>query len=273
VTVIPRSGGEQAGLKGGAAPLVDVQLVGMLTDDGQRIDRGVVWRVFAETGGPAGKARLVSTHRDATPLVRLAPGEYLINMTFGRAHLTRKLAVKPGAAVTETFVLNAGGLRLRAILPGGSDLSDRATSYEVRTGERDASGERPVIISGVRPGVIIRLNAGLYHIVSTYGDANAIIRADITVEAGKLTEAVVTHKGARVSFRLLNRAGGEVLPDTQWSIHSAQGELVKESVGALITHVLVPGPYIVSARQGGQTYRREFTVGGNDPLQVEVVAQ
>ena len=52
----------------------------------------------------------------------------------------------------------------------------------------------------VPPGLLahelVRLNAGIYRIVSTYGDANATVEADVTVEAGKLSEASVTHSAA-----------------------------------------------------------------------------
>ena len=46
------------------------------------------------------------------------------------------------------------------------------------------------IVDGVKQGVILRLNSGIYHVVSTYGDANAHVRTDVTVEAGKLTWVV-----------------------------------------------------------------------------------
>ena len=76
-------------------------------------------------------------------------------------------------------------------------------SYDIFSGETDQQGNRTKVMSGARPGLIVRLNAGIYHIVSTYGDANATVRADINVEAGKLTEATVSHTGARVTFKLV----------------------------------------------------------------------
>ncbi len=76
---------------------------------------------------------------------------------------------------------------------------------------------------------MIRLNAGAYHIVSTYGDANATVRADVTVEPGKITEATVKHAAAPVTFKLVQAAGGEALADTKWSILTTTGDVVKES--------------------------------------------
>ena len=128
-------------------------------------------------------------------------------------------------------------------------------------------------MSGAKPGVIIRLNSGIYHIVSTYGDANAHVRADVTVEAGKLTEAVVTHAAAKVTFKLVTRAGGEALADTQWSILNSEGDVIKESVGALPTHTLAPGKYTCTARSGGRVFRRDFSVEQSQATEVEVVMQ
>ena len=51
----------------------------------------------------------------------------------------------------------------------------------------------------------------------------------------------------------------------------AQGESVKESVGALPTHVLAPGTYTVSAKHAGEVFQRKFTVKAGDAVQVEVL--
>jgi len=252
---------------------VPVSLQALLSDDGgQRIDQGLVWRVFEGKAGGDGKFKLVTTSRDAAPVLRLAPGEYLINASFGRAHLTHKVVVKPGEAVTEKLVLNAGGLRVTAQLAGGEPAADRSVSYDIFSDQRDQAGNRARIMSGAKPGLIIRLNAGIYHLRSVYGDANAVVAADVTVEAGKLTEATVSHAAAKVAFKLVQRAGGEALADTHWNVLTQTGELIKDSVGALPTHILAAGNYVVTARRGGQTFSREFEVHAGEMSEVEVVA-
>ena len=250
-----------------------ITLLALLTDDGQKIDQGLIWRVFQDGGEAVGKSRLVATHRDASPELRLAPGRYVVNAAFGRANLTRKVTVKSGAAVVEKFVLNAGGLKVEAALENGEALPAGSVLYDILADERDQSGNRARIMTGARPGLIIRLNAGLYHVVSTYGDANATVRADVTVEAGKLTNATVTHAAARVTFKLVPRAGGHALADTQWALQTPAGDPVKESAGALPTHILAPGTYAVIAKSAGQSYRRDFVVAAGDVVEVEVVME
>jgi hypothetical protein len=268
-TVIPR--GPPEAKAAASALAVPITLTALLTDVGQSIDQGLVWRVFRDKALPDGKTKLVATHREASPVLHLEPGDYLVNVAFGRANLTRKITVAPGKAATEKFVLNAGGLRLVAVLAGGEPAPDKSVSYEIYSDERDQFGQRSKILGGAKPGLIIRLNAGIYNIVSTYGDANAIVRADVTVEAGKLTEVTVSHAAAKVTFKLVARSGGDAVADTQWSIANTQGEIIKESVGALPTHILGAGAYTVSAKHAGQIFRRDFTVGAGENAQVEVV--
>jgi hypothetical protein len=127
------------------------------------------------------------------------------------------------------------------------------------------------VVTGARAGLVLRLNAGNYSIVSTYGDANAVARTDVSVEAGKLSEVALAHAAARVSFKLVTRSGGDAIADTQWSVLGGQGDSVKESSGALPTHILAPGSYVVRAKHAGRFYKRDFAVKAGDNALVEVV--
>ncbi|MDX2258762.1 MAG: hypothetical protein NW205_07550 [Hyphomicrobiaceae bacterium] len=248
-----------------------VRLVALMTDEGQRIDRGIVWRVFREADG-AGALKLVATNRQPSPQLVLEPGVYLVNAAFGRANLTKTISVEPGVSSTEQFVINAGGLRLTALV-GQSEAPSNSVLYDIYEGDQSQSGERTLVMSEARPGVIIRLNSGLYHIQSTYGDANAKVAADVSVEAGKLTEVALQHAAAKVTLRLVTRPGGEALPDTQWSIATPEGRLVKRSVGALPTHVLAPGAYVVTASHRGRRFEQAIQVKDGELASVEVVSR
>jgi hypothetical protein len=267
-TVVPRA----PTADGGPAGSGRVNLVALLTVDGQRIDKGLVWRVFASTRDPRAATKLVMTKRDASPTIDLQPGDYIVNAAFGRADITRKITVTPGAATSEKFVLNAGGLKVKALVDG-VEPPPNSVAYDILSSERDQLDNRVRVLGGARPNVINRLNAGIYRIVSRYGDANAKVEADVTVEAGKLTEATVSHSAARVTFKLVNRVGGEALPDTQWTVQTPEGQLVMQSVGALATHILAPGTYSVTAKSSTGAYKRDFTLANGEVAQVEVLMQ
>ncbi|MEO1280909.1 MAG: hypothetical protein AAFR75_04795 [Pseudomonadota bacterium] len=253
-----------------AATTSRLTLQALLTADGQRIERDLVWRVFQAPRSSNETPQLVSTKRTSVPALDLPPGRYLINASFGRAHLTKPIEIKSGEVRDETLVLNAGGLRLQT-LAAEQPISSKAADYQIFQGERDQSGNRALVMDRAKPGLIVRLNAGIYHIVSRYGDANARVRADITVEAGKLTEATISHAAATVAFKLVDKPGGEALPGTRWTIKTTEGDLVKKSVGALPSHILAPGRYIAIAQSSGQTYEQTFDVTNGQLINVEVL--
>ncbi len=249
-----------------------VQLTAFLTDVGPELSRGIVWRVFA-LAPDNNQPTLISEHRNPSPTLSLPPGTYAINVAFGLAHLTKTLKVTSGVRLREKFVINAGGLKIVTRTAANNLIGAMNAAYDLLTDERDQFGKRRKILSNMRPGRITRLNSGIYQIVSRLGDANAIVASEVTVEAGKLTEATVIHEAAKVTFKLVQRTGGEALADAQWIIMSGTGQVIKETAGALPTHVLAPGAYTISARWGGRLHTRSFAVRSGDNVEVEIVIQ
>jgi len=269
------SGGTTVLKKKSATPTVPsgvpkVRLIALLTADGQRIEQDLTWRVFEEISETQSVGKLISTFNSASPVLTLKPGNYFVNVAFGRANLTRKITIAEGVEASESFVLNAGGLRVR-LNPVAGVMEGMKTSYDILTDERDQSGDRRIVLSGARPGIVIRLNSGIYHIASTLGDANASVESDVTVEAGKLTEAAISYKAGRVTLKLVTRQGGEALPDTEWTVLTSDGQTVKSSVGALPTHILAPGQYLAVAKSQGRVFRQSFDVTNGQSIQVEVM--
>ncbi|MDZ4791320.1 MAG: VWA domain-containing protein [Hyphomicrobiales bacterium] len=259
-----------------AAPPVEgapgrVTLAAHLAQGSPPINSGVKWRVFAGEPGEDGTYKLMQTLTDAQPAFVMAPGEYLVSAAYGRANLTKKLAVWPGQSLADAFILNAGGLRLGALLLNGQTIADNQLRFEILSEATDQFGNRERVVENVRTGVILRLNSGYYHIVSVYGDGNARIESDIIIEPGKLTEAIVKHDAAKASFRLVRRAGAEALADTKWTIQTSAGELIKESAGAFPAHILAPGAYRVTANHEGLDYAMDFAINAGEPKQVEIV--
>lgn len=265
MTVIERAA------EGGGKAAASVKLVALLTVDGQEIDQGLIWRVYSVAAGNA-KPKLVTETREPSPSLKLPAGDYTVNAAFGRANLTRKITVKSNAPATENFVLNAGGLRVAAYV-GGKPAPPGLVTYSIFSDEREQFSGRTAVMSNAKPNLVIRLNSGIYRIISKYGDANARIETDVTVEAGKLTETSVMHAGGKATFKLVTRSGGEAMPDTRWIVQTADGEIVKEMVGALPTHILAPGKYIVTASSGGRLYKSNFELKDAEVANVEVLME
>ena len=253
---------------------VPVTFKALVAETGPRLQAGITWRVYeAKTSPAAAGYKLVSTHRDPMPTAALLPGEYLVNAAYGLSNLTKKIKVESGRSIEETFVLNTGGLKLAALLADSTPLPASAARYDILSDEEDQFGNRQMVLRDAKPGIVIRLNAGAYRIECLYGDANAVAKADITVEPGKVTEATLKQTGAKTTFKLVQTLGGEALADTKWTLLTSAGDVVKENAGALPTHILAPGSYAVVADHSGESFTRKFSIEPGEAKQIEVVVE
>lgn len=248
-----------------------VTLSAQLTDKGGEITRGMVWRVFKPEPGSDGKLPLVASAQGGTSSFQLEPGSYLVHASYGRAGATKRITVGKDAH-RESLVLDAGGLQLDAVFSGGGRIPAKKLRFSIYEGHSESNGDRALIVPDVQPKTVVRLNAGTYHVVSTYGAVNAIIRSDIRVEAGKLTEATVEHHAAEVTLKLVRETGGEAIADTSWSVLNEAGESIKESVGAFAPMALAEGEYTAIAKNRDRIYQMDFKVESGRNHEIEVVA-
>ncbi|MHC5307200.1 hypothetical protein [Bartonella sp. LJL80] len=248
----------------------ELTLNARLTDKGEDIHQGLVWRVYEPLVGVDNKLPLIATSDGGTAHFNLEPGSYLVHVSFGRAGAMRRITVQRGQNIAETMVLDAGGLELNATLPEGkiNPVNLRFTIYS----DDSENDDTALILSDIKPGKITRLKAGTYHIVSNYGSANAISRSDIRVDAGKITEATMQHHAAQITLKLVRQEGGEALADTSWSITNDSGDIVRETVGAYASLVLAEGDYVAIAKNKDQLYQRAFSVTSGHDEDVDVLA-
>ncbi len=254
-----------------SGPPAAITFTAYLSEGSAPMTSGIVWRIFQGRAGSDGNYKLLTTLRELRPTIELKPGEYLVNIAYGRANLTKKIGVWPEKPANEDFVVNAGGLRLTATLARAPITQDNLLKFEIYSDTQDQAGNRQKIFAELHPGVVLRLNSGVYHIVSTYGDANSAISTDVVIEPGKITEAGVDHDAGKVTFKLVQRSGGEAQADTRWTIYNAGGDVIKESAGAFPTHILAAGEYRVAAQHGERQYAGAFTVAAGENKPVEIV--
>jgi hypothetical protein len=98
-----------------------------------------------------------------------------------------------------------------------------------------------------------------------------VVRADLKVEAGQLTDATLYHRASQVSFKLVSEAGGEAIADVDWTVKTADGTSVFTNTGAFPTTVLQEGDYTVFAKRNDKVYNRQFQVKPGQPQDIEVL--
>jgi hypothetical protein len=255
-----------------AAALHDVLLDAKLSADGLPMQQGLSWYVFSPTPGADGKLPLLASSSGGSAAFHLAAGDYFVNVSFGRAGVTKKLTVPAsGEAEKQVMVLDAGGMLLNAVSGSDVRIPPEELSFSIYANDVKEDGTRGLIMSDVKPNTLVGLSAGTYHVVSEYGSVNAVIRADIQVEAGHVTQATIQHRAAKITLKLVADAGSEAMADTAWSILTAAGDIVGESVSAFPTLILAEGKYSAVARNKDKIYQRDFTVVAGRNTDVEVL--
>lgn len=251
------------------APRRGLSLTALYATENKPITSGVLWRILEEDAG-GGPPRIVARSDLATPVFNLQPGAYVVHAAYGFASGWKRVTVPQGGTLTERVTLSAGGLKL------GGVVIDRPIPANMLVFSvfvpLAGNSEGRLVADNVRPDDILRLPEGTYHVVSTYGDANAIRRADVKVESGKLVEATLFHRAAKATLKLVAAPGGEAFAGTAFSVLTPGGDIIREAIGAFPQVILAEGEYVLIARQGGQVHTHEFRIEAGLDRDIEVVA-
>jgi hypothetical protein len=249
-------------------PTGQLSLKAAFTGESRTITSGLSWRIFREFEGTTS---IIARSEEAAPVLALEAGTYITHVTYGYASATRRVSVKVGSTVSEKITFSAGALKLSAAI-SEIPISSEKVSFSVYV-PIGSNSEGRLVLSQARTGDLIRLPEGQYHVVSNYGDTNSIMRSDLKVENGKVTEATLNHRAANMTVKLVVSAGAEALAGTAFSVLTPGGDVVREAIGAFPQMVLAEGDYVLIARHGGEVYTRDFKVQSGSDREVEIIAK
>lgn len=248
---------------------VPLSLTATFAGSDRPLRSGLAWRVY-EDRADGQKPLIVARSSEPDPTFKLAPGPYVVHVTYGFASASKRV-VTAGSAVSDGLKISAGALRLSGAI-GDQTIPGAQLAFSVFVPIGNNSEGR-LVRSGVKAGELLRLPEGTYHVVSTYGGSNAIQRADLKVENGKVTEATMNHRAATVTLKLVAAPGAEAFAGTAFSVLTPGGDTIREAIGAFPAVTLAEGDYVLIARHDGQVYTREFKVESGLDRDVEVVAK
>ncbi len=235
------------------------------------IGNGVIWRIYSDKPDASGAFQLVREERTAAPTIVLAPGGYVVHAAMGLVSAVRPVTLR-NEMTRESFELPAGGLRIAGRV-GTSPIPVGQITFSVYKGSQFEIGDRAPIATNVGAGDVVLIPEGTYYIVSNYGDANSVVRSDIRVAAGKLTDVTVTHRAAVITLKLVTSQGGEALANTAWSVITPAGDVIKEYNGAFPRVILSEGEYRVIAKNEGKVFERPLNVVNGVDGEVEVLTK
>jgi hypothetical protein len=239
--------------------------------DMPQVPGGILWRVFPDRPDAAGVLRPIREDKTAAPTMLLPPGGYIVHVTMGHAQTLKKVQLR-AETVREVFDIPAGGIRIEGKV-GDARIPTGQIHFDVYKGSQFETGDKRPLSQNMVTGDVMLVPEGTYHIVSHYGDGNAVVRSDIRVQAARVTEVTVNHRAAVITLKLVTSEGGEALANTQWSVLTPGGDVIKESIGAFPRVVLAEGDYRVIARNEGRSFQHEFNVVPGVDREISVVAR
>jgi hypothetical protein len=241
------------------------------SNDGAAINGGLHWRVYADKPDQGGVFRLLKEDTSAQPTFVLPAGNYIVHVTFGLASTAKPVQVNR-ETIRETFEIAGGGLRIEGRV-GNVKIPTGQISFDIHQGSQFEQNDRRPIAASVQTGAVVLVPEGTYYILSKYGDGNAVVRSDIRVVTGKLTDITVTHRAAQIMFKLVSKRGGEALANTDWAVLSPAGDTIAETKGAFPRVILAEGEYKIIARNDNKVYQQDLTVIPGVDGEIEVLAR
>lgn len=259
-----------------------LHLSAVLPGSSTPLPSGLHWTIIADAPDTGANHGIAAQSNEAQPALTLPDGDYVVHLGYGFASQMKRVKVADKVA-SERLTVNAGALAIEGRL-GDEIIGPDKLNISIYVPEH-GNPQAKLVTANVRPGQVVRLPEGMYHIVSTYLDTvgvgslapvsntNSVVNADLRVQAGKLLDATVKHRAAVETLKLVNAPGGEALADTSFTILTPGGDVVRELIGAFPSLVLAEGDYIAIARHGGRTYQSEFKVESGVDRDVEVPTQ
>lgn len=252
---------------GGITTPQPVILSARMLENGPIITDGIVWRIYNSRPDETGELSLVAKSDDATASFAIPPGEYILHMAYGVAQTSDTLYVEPGPN-SRTMTFEIGALQLTSQISGNFDIDPSLLTFDVY---EDTPNGRLNVVQGLNPNELVHLNAGVYSIVSKFGNINAEARSELRVDAGQITEATLYQRAADIHLRLVSELGGEAIADVDWKVTDASGTQLYTSTGAFPSLVLAEGEYIVIAKLGDRVFKKNFSVSPTSQQSVEIL--
>ncbi|HVX37750.1 MAG TPA: VWA domain-containing protein [Hyphomicrobium sp.] len=223
----------------------------------------LVYTIFEDDPeSPNGRREVARSHASEASFI-LPAGTYYVSARSGAADVRQRIAVGIGETVKQALSLNLAPLKLSAIVAGAPATAAQGVVYRIDR----ADGDNARIARAVGPDAAFTLPPGRYTVSASLAAYPLSAVQEITLEAGKPTEATLTIEGGMVSFK---PPAGIVTSDVYWEVVNDKGSAVWRKTGLDAKTLLAPGHYKV--RFEAQSTRREadFDVRAGETKDVEI---
>lgn len=225
-----------------------LELSARLTADGGPLQQNISWTIRGSGG------ETVYSGADGTADVSLAPGDYVVDASYGATLVEKLVSIPPATRLKLSLLLDAGGLKVEPML-GNIDVPPAAS--RVRVFSMDG---RKLAAVPVTPGEIIRLPRGTYRVESQVSTGNVKAVADVHVAAGRVATVKIVHKAGLARLAFVGSPNALV----RWEIEDESGGAIAARSGINANVTLLPGTYTARAEVGAELLTATFNIAAGE---------
>jgi len=250
-------------------------LVAKLASNSPPLEINIKWEIYNFLKSSDGNRSQILTSEVAQPTLPLSPGKYIVRAVFGVSSTAKVITISPAQITDATFILNTGGIRVKPLLIAGEPPAGKMPQQWIYLSPSPASSSAPQLVATADdPDEIHQLSAGTYELISKFGTANAVVKTNVTISPGLLTEVEVSHKAGIVQFKLFKKwRGGEELTGASWKLFDDEGNEVASDLAAGSGEIIAPGRYKVTALYNDNTYTKMFNIKPGRKKLIQVVVK
>lgn len=240
-----------------------LHLTAVLKRAGAPVKSGVIWRVFAAQPDAGGARKEIRRETAASPVIDLPPGHYFVDASYGLARSAQELTVNSGKTTQATFVLDAGTIRLAAVMNDEQAPLNRVL-YQLFDIGHGAKPERKAISRSADGTVVFHVPSGSYNVTAEQDYAR--VEQPVSVEPGAISEHTLVMNIGALELKATAAPGGEPLKRMVYRIHRISDRTRKvedEIARTAADHPqfrLPSGEYLVHARHGLAEVSQRVTV-------------
>jgi len=250
-------------------------LVARLASNSPPLETNIKWEIYNFLKSSDGNRSQILTSEVAQPTLPLSPGKYIVRAVFGVSSTAKVITISPAQITDATFILNTGGIRVKPLLIAGEPPAGKMPQQWIYLSPAPGSSSSPQLVATADdPNEIHQLTAGTYELISKFGTANAVVKTNVTISPGLLTEVEISHKAGIVQFKLFKKwRGGEELTGVNWKLFDDEGNEIARDLAAASGEIIAPGRYKVTALYNDNTYTKMFNIRPGRKKLIQVVAR
>ena len=256
----------------------EVKLLAVLKEGAKPVEAAMGWSILEPEADLEGKRKQVAWEHAQSPVFTLPQGRYVASVTYGHTVAETEIKVEAGRQEVVVVNLNAGRVKLEAVLKEGGKPVEAAMGWSIFHPEVDLEGKRKQAAWEFAAAPVFTLPEGRYLVSVQYGDA--VAETEIEVQAGQQEALLVDLNAGRVKLTATLEEGGQPVQEAmEWSILQAEADpegnrkKVARQYAASPIFTLPAGQYLVTVTGQDKTASKDLLVEAGTSAELVVVLE